>query len=213
VKLNAVGSHFPLGFLRKAFSVDLEQTFVVWPAAISYRVQKASALQRLASGDTLRRSGQSGDLLSLRRYQLDDSHRQIHWKASARLRQLMVRQTAAEAGDSLSLWVDLSAELWPRPEQFELLCSLAASLAADLFAQGKLRAASVGEQPLMPVRRLVELERFFDGLALAAPARARSPAFSRTSGPPLHRKNLVTFAPDGPRGVCAFLDGERAATA
>ncbi|HEU5081583.1 MAG TPA: DUF58 domain-containing protein [Opitutaceae bacterium] len=220
VKLNAVGSLFPFGFLRKAFSVELEEKFLVWPAAVTYRIARASALQRLSSGESLRRAGQSGDLLSLRRYQLDDSHRQIHWKASARLRQLMVRQTAAEAGDSVSLWVEISAELWPRPEQFELLCSLAASLASDLFAQGKLRAAGVGEQPMFPVRRLIELERFFDALALAKPTNPKifvSPQPNNFGGPRpmhrMHRKNLVTFAPDGARGVCAYLDGERAATA
>jgi uncharacterized protein (DUF58 family) len=221
VRLKAVGSFFPFGFLKKVFSVSLEESVIVWPATISYRHFPSSALQRSRSGESMRRAGQSGDLLALRRYQMDDSHRQIHWKATARLRQLMVRQTTAEAGESYTLWVDLSPELWPRPEQFELLCSFAASLANDLFSAGKLMAAGLGRQPLLPIRRLADLEAFFDALALARTGDAASPAAGVSTATPApaaflpprssRRRNLLTFAPDGQRGVTAFINGEKAA--
>lgn len=222
LKLNHVGSLFPFGFLRKSFSVSLEERVIVWPAPVEYRRFGTTAWQRAPSGESIRRAGQGGDLLALRRYQLDDSHRQIHWKASARLRQLMVRQTAAESGEGFSIWLDPSPDRWTRADQFELLCSFAATLAEDLFTAGRLRAAAVGRDPLVPVRRLRDLEQFLDRLAtLTVSPKTRSgvvdhrlqsnldvanPSSLRRS-----RLNFLTFAPDGARGVAAYVNGEKAA--
>lgn len=224
LKLTYVGSLFPFGFLRKSFRAGLEEAVVVWPAPIEYRRFPSSAWQRTPAGQAVRRAGQSGDLLSLRRYQTGDSHRQIHWKASARLRQLMVRQMAAETGEGFSLWVETAADRWTRPEQFELLCSLAATLAEDLFTAGKLRAASVSPDALTPIRRLRDLETFLDRLATAAIDAPTSsfvsnfplqPERRSTTGEPgiVSRRNLLTFAPDGARGVAAYVNGEKTAAA
>lgn len=222
LKLTHVGSLFPFGFLRKSFSVDLEETVIVWPAPVEYRRFSSSAWQRTPAGQVVRRAGHSGDLLSLRRYQLDDSHRQIHWKASARLRQLMVRQMAAENGEGFSLWIDSSADRWPRAEQFELLCSFAATLAEDLFKADKLRAAGVGPDPLLPIRRLRDLEFFLDRVAITVPeikieSRVARPGLQeegtakvKVSAPA--RRNLLTFQPDGARGVAAYVNGEKTAS-
>jgi len=224
LRLTYVGSLFPFGFLRKSFYAGLEETVIIWPAPIEYRRFSASAWQRIPAGHAVRRAGQSGDLLSVRRYQTGDSHRQIHWKASARLRQLMVRQMAAETGEGFSLWVETAADRWTRPEQFELLCSFAATLAEDLFTAGKLRAAGVGRDALSPIRRLHDLEVFLDQLAVAT---IESLASSGVSSPPLQpdrlsgvgeagvlsRRNLLTFAPDGARGVAAYVNGEKTAAA
>lgn len=216
LRLTAVASYFPFGFLRKSFSVNLEETVTVWPAPVEYRRLSAATWERALSGETMRRVGQGGDLLSLRRYQTADSHRQIHWKASARLRQLMVRQNAMEAGEGLSVWIDLAADRWPRAEQFELLCSFAATLAEDLFTEGKLRSVAIGAEALTPVRRLRDLESFLDRLALAAPVQTAGasvlPVQLQGGGAP-SRRNLLTFAPDGARGVAAYVHGEKAAAA
>lgn len=224
LKLTYVGSFFPFGFLRKSFAVDLEEAVIIWPAPVEYRRFSTSAWQRIPAGQPARRAGQSGDLMSLRRYQMGDSHRQIHWKASARLRQLMVRQMAAETSEGFSLWVDTASDRWPRPEQFELLCSFAATLAEDLFKGGKLRAAGVGSGALLRVRRLRDLENFLDNLAVAkVEERASTPVIAtplqdeRPMGPRepigLSRRNLLTFAPDGARGVTAYVNGEKTAGA
>ncbi|PTY03220.1 DUF58 domain-containing protein [Opitutaceae bacterium EW11] len=232
LELTYLGSLFPFGFLRKALYAGTTQEVTVWPAPVEYRRLSTAAWQQSAAGELVRRVGQSGDLLALRRYQLDDSHRQIHWKASARLRQLMVRQMSAESGYGFSLWVDLSAEHWKREEQFELLCSFAATLAEDLFKSDRLRAVGVSGGSMMPVRSLRDVELFLDRLAVATmpePEEA-SPDVSRNeivvtpadrvrggaAVPGLHHqrwRNLLTFGPDGIRGVAAYLHGERAAAA
>lgn len=218
IELISIHSLFPFGFLRKGMALDSTESVTVWPAPVEYRRLGVHAWQRTPAAELTKRVGQGGDLLALRRYQLDDSHRQIHWKASARLRQLMVRQTAAETGQGFSLWVDTSGNRWPRPEQFELLCSLAATIAEDLFTAGRLRSAGVGLQPPHPVRRVRELELFLDQLSLAGPTPvAEGIEYDETRRwepfPPGARRNLLVFEPDGTRGVLAKVNGETAATA
>lgn len=222
LEVTHVGSLFPFGFLRKSFAVNLTEKMVIWPAPVEYRRFPVAAWQRTPAGETVRRPGEGGDLIALRRYQFADSHRQIHWKASARLRQLLVRQTAAEAGEGFSLWIDLSAERWTREEQFELLCRFAATLAEDLFTADKLRAVGLGREPLASVRRLRDLEQFLDRIATA---KTEALLVTPVSGKPLQttersghsdvrfrsHRNLLTFAPDGPRGVAAYIHGEKTA--
>ena len=218
VELTFVGSYFPFGFLRKGLSVQVVEPVIVWPAAVEYRRFSVSASHRWPADEYLKRAGQSGDLLSLRPYQLNDSHRQIHWKASARLRQLMVRQLSTESGDGYSIWVDTTADSWARPEQFETLCSFAATLAEDLFTAGKLRAAAVGHAAPVSIRKVRDLELFLDALACAERRSTSRPwTPDETAVFSSHRstktKCLLTFVPDGALGVAAYLHGERAASA
>ncbi len=218
VELAGVGSLFPFGFLRKVLAAEVRTEVLVWPAAIDYQNHGVIAPSRRQTGHTVSKLGQNGDLLALRKYASGDSHRLIHWKASARLRQLMVRQFSSEQQEGYSLRVDTSAELWPRAEQFELMCSLVASLASDLFTSGRLGTVALDLDPATPVRSVRDLEVFFDRLAEAEPrpvstrpSRAPFPA-TRTGGGAGDRLTL-TFAPDGPRGVAAYLHGQKAASA
>jgi len=225
VELSSVGSLFPFGFLRKNHGTRLRRDLVVWPAPVDYRILRSAAALRQSEGERVARPGTGNDLLSLRRYQPGDSHRLIHWKASARLRQLLVRQFAAESAEGYSLWLETPAALWPRAEQFELLCRLAATLAEDLFTAGRLVTAAVNAEDPFVVRRVRDLESFLDRLAVLEPAPRVPPpppagppgSAESTSRPPflarINRRNVITFAPDGVRGVAAYVDGEKTATA
>ncbi|MDD2762669.1 MAG: DUF58 domain-containing protein [Opitutaceae bacterium] len=166
VELESVGSLFPFGFLRKNHGTRLQREMIVWPAPVGYQFVRRAAAVRQAEGERVARPGASNDLLALRRYQAGDSHRLIHWKASARLRQLLVRQFAAESAEGYSLWVETPPGVWTREDQFELLCRFAATLAEDLFTAGRLTTTAVnGEEPVI-VRRVRDLESFLDRLAL-----------------------------------------------
>lgn len=209
VGLASVGSLFPFGFLRKDIGTDLVTQTVVWPAPIEYRRHPAGKSRRTAGGERVARAGSGGDLLALRRYAAGDSHRLIHWKASARTRQLLVRQFAAESAEGYSLWLRTDAGAWTRPEQFELLISFAATLAEDLFRAGRLIGVAINAEPPRAVRRVRDLELFLDALALVHPLDAAGGLGDLRTA----KQNILTFAPDGPRGVTAYLDGEKAAWA
>ncbi len=214
VELESVGSLFPFGFLKKSFAAAENVEALVWPAAVEYRRVAVPAARQQAGGERVSRVGGGSDLLALRRYELGDSHRLIHWKASARTGRLLVRQFAAENTQEYSIWVDTRDERWVRAEQFELLLSFAATLAEDLFRAGKLASVAIDAEPPRPVRRVRDLESFLDQLAAVAPIEEREnmkPEAAR-NGVGL-RRNLVTFAPEGARNVEALVEGRRMAVA
>lgn len=226
VELAAVGSLFPFGFLKKNIGVALRETVLVWPAQISYQWTGAAATRAgMQQGRRTTRVGRGDDLLALRDYNEGDSHRLIHWKASARLGRLMIRQFAAETHDGYLLRVDPSGEVWTRPEQFELLCGFVGTMAEDLFAAGRLRGLSIDGGPTVETRRMRDLEALLDELACLQPqlrvvgGMSSSREVSRERGegiPPTSKTrehDIITFAPEGARGVAAYVNGHKAATA
>jgi len=209
VELVSVGSLFPFGFLRKDLGTELAADVVVWPAPVEYRRHAVSTVRRTLGGERVARAGTGGDLLALRRYATGDSHRLIHWKASARTGTLLVRQFALESAEGFSLWLRTDAAVWSRPGQFELLVSFAASLAEDLFRAGRLLGVAIDAEPPVPVRRVHDLELLLDRLALLRP----SAGHAGFTGLPVSKQNVMTFSPDGGRGVVAYVDGQLAASA
>ncbi len=233
VELTSVGSLFPFGFLRKSHGTWLHREVVVWPAPVGYRFVRNAAAAHQAEGGRVARPGAGNDLLALRRYQAGDSHRLIHWKASARQRQLLVRQFAAESAEGYALWVQTAPATWVREEQFELLCRFAATLAEDLFTAGRLAVVAVNAEEPIATRRVRDLEAFLDRVAVltadggpppatgvkngadagAGPTGAGPPARNRPSPVLRLRRHVITLGPEGLRGVAAYVDGEKTATA
>lgn len=220
VAVSSVGSLFPFGFLRKNLGTEARQTVLVWPAQVEYEWSGGVAAHTGTQGRRTARAGTGDDLLALRKYEQGDSHRLIHWKASARLGQMMIRQFAAESHDGFVLSVDADPGRWPRPEQFELLCSLAGTLAEDLFATGRLKAVGITGGLHREIRRQRDVEAWLDDLArlevrkVEPDLRAGSIQARPEAG--LHQNanhNLITFAPDGARGVAVFTNGRKIASA
>jgi uncharacterized protein (DUF58 family) len=221
--LESVGSLFPFGFLQKHIGSGLRHDITVWPAPAEYRRWGVTTARPPAAGTRTAHAGSGGDLFALRKYETGDSHRLIHWKASARSRQLLVRQFAAESQESFALWLQTPADLWTRPEQFELLVSMAATLAEDLFRTGQLASVALNDAPPHPVRRVRDFEAFLDRLAVVQPLAAEPAARETGAEPPppasgnaeraSTRSNVITFAPDGVRGVAAYVNGQKTAAA
>lgn len=158
----------------------------------------------------MKRAGSGSDLLALRRYERGDSHSLIHWKASARTGKLLVRQLAAESTERFSLWLYSDRDTWSRMEQFELMVSLAATLAEDLFRADKLASVALDQTVPVPIRRVRDLEAWLDELAVMEPMTRSGDAVGRLS---TQRNNVITLAPDGPRGVAAWVAGQKMAAA
>jgi uncharacterized protein (DUF58 family) len=208
VELASVGSLFPFGFLRKDIGTEVCVETIVWPAPVEYRRHPIAATRRAAGGQRVARPGSGGDLLALRRFTTGDSHRLIHWKASARTGSLLVRQFAAETAEGYSVWLRTDAGVWTRPEQFELLISFAATMIEDLFRSERLLTVALDAESPAPVRRVHDLEVILDKLALAQPVMD----VLATGTLLVAKQNVMTFAPEGVRGVAAYVDGQQAAS-
>jgi uncharacterized protein (DUF58 family) len=211
IELRGVGSLFPFGFLRKLTGTDLRREVPVWPAPVEYR-RFAGTGPRKPSGDLQQaRAGNEGDMIALRQYAHGDSHRLIHWKASARTGRLLIRQFSAQSVEACAIWLRTDAAVWPRPEQFELLMSFAATLAQDLFRAGRLLSASIDDAPPVATRRVADLESFLDRLAEARPLPAPGKGAAAVPAPVRRHLNLLTFEPEGTRGVAAYINGTKTA--
>ena len=90
-----------------------------------------------------------------------------------------------------------------------------------------LTGAAINHEGLMAIRRVRDLESFLDRLAVLE-RDTGTPTPETTgkggwpegkpgagAGPPADRprRNLITFAPEGSRGVAAYVDGGKTATA
>ncbi len=211
VEIEGVGSLFPFGFLKKLVGTEARRELVVWPAPIEYRRFAVPTRKSAGGGERVARAGGGADLFALRKYAPGDSHRLIHWKASARSGQWLVRQFSAESAEGFSLWLRTDGEEWVSAEQFETLLSFAVTLAEDLFRSGQLDTLALNDTAPRPVRRVLDLEAWLDEVSgvrrrEAATTRSEPTAPSTASG-----RNVIVFAPEGARGVAALLHGERIA--
>ena len=211
IELRGVGSLFPFGFLRKLTGTEITRDVPVWPAPVEYR-RLMGAAPRRPEGDLRRaRIGNEGDVIGLRHYATGDSHRLVHWKASARKRRLLIRQFSSQNSDACSIWLRTDAALWRRPEQFEVMVSLAATLAQDLFRAGRLQSTAIDGTRQIPARRLADLESFLDRLAVVAPTQLPGTPPEGEPAPARPRVNVMTFEPEGTRGVAAYVNGSKTA--
>ena len=206
VEVLGAESLFPFGFLRKMTGGSLTQEVWVWPARVEYEFRPPTSRQPRQPGDVQRRPGPGNDLLGLRPYRQGDAPRLVHWKASARLRELVVRQTGEEQRTGYHLVLDPTRALWPDPAQFEKLCSFAASLAEDLFTAGMLRAVTMQGGAAQKVARLADLHSFFDQLARLEPA-------LHAAGRAPDGSDVITFQPGSRHQVHVQLGHQLAGAA
>jgi uncharacterized protein (DUF58 family) len=198
--LRGVASKFPFGFLNKSFGGEQERSLLVWPARTSYDFKPQPAGRRYLTGIARRASGLGSDLLNIRSYVPGDPPRLIHWKATARVNKLMVRQLAQEGESGFNLQLDPDQSLWSE-SQFERLCSVACSLADDLFHTGRLDSAGVIGEERVAVRSMRDLHGFFDRLAELSPVSHQNTTAERHLS-----KNQITFRPLGEGGIAIYVD-------
>jgi uncharacterized protein (DUF58 family) len=206
VEIAGVESQFPFGFLNKTAGGSQRHDLLVWPARISYEFIPPTSQRANQAGETQRRPGPGADLLGLRPYRPGDAPRLVHWKASARLRELVVRQTGEEQRAGFYIVMETMRALWRDDAQFEKLCGFAGSLAEDLFTEGRLLGVSVNGEPLQPVKRLADLHRFLDQLARLTPVEHGTPIA-------LAAANIITFKPGPRQNVHAYLGRQLAGEA
>lgn len=197
--LSGIQSKFPFGFLKKTTGSNLQSTVFVWPARIQYTFKWSSGGQHTSTGTPQKQFGQGDDLLKIQRYERGDAPRLIHWKATARMRQIMVRRLSDERKAQYHIQIDPDASQWSAG-LFEILCSLVCSLTEDLFHIGMLDSVKIADSNSTQIRTTQELHAFFDQLSLLTRRSATAKAFATK------HSNQITFWPQGDSGIAIYVD-------
>jgi uncharacterized protein (DUF58 family) len=208
LRLEGVESKFPFGFLLKTVGESVSETVLVWPARKDYSFAPLANGYRFRTGVSRRKAGSGSDLLNLRQYERGDPPRLIHWRATARMNKLMIRQLAQEGESGYRVWVSLHCG-WEEA-QFESLCSVVCALTEDLFHVGRLDAVCLAGREPIAVRGLRELHEFFDQLAALV---FRDLIQREEPLPELGWSNMVHFKPRGEGEVVIYVDGTQAGEA
>jgi len=141
-----LSTRFPFGFFRHRRRLPARETeLIVFPklAEISHELEN---LPLDAGKLVANKRGLGQDLLALRDYQPNDDLRRIDWKATARARQLIVREFSAEDDKRITIFFDTRVP---------------SESAAKLTLREKIEVEQRG-------KTFVESERFESGVSLAA---------------------------------------------
>ncbi len=126
-------TRFPFGLFLKAGRTMLELPVLVFPAVHPI---PSETLHRLVGAGTsaTRRRGRGHDLYNLRTYRAGDDPRHIHWRTSAKVQVLLVREMEAETTEDTR--VVLRGTGARDAARLEAALSEAASIAAHLSRTG-----------------------------------------------------------------------------
>jgi len=133
-----VGTRYPFGLVEKAYVHEDEGELLVFPELVDVDGEELRGL--LDGADhPVPRVGPGTEVAGLREYHIGDEARSIHWRRSAALNKLVVRERQRDAAARITLVIDNArpdgaTEAWD--VGFEDAISRAASLAAEAAARG-----------------------------------------------------------------------------
>ena len=148
-------TRFPFGFLQKARHLNLKTEALVYPS-VEPTEEYLDILPGLQGALESLVKGRGQDLYALRDYLPTDSARHVHWKASARLGSLMVREFTREDESRILLVLDphlsaaessgLASGVATTNDRFERAVTICASLAWHFYERNfslQFRSAGV----------------------------------------------------------------------
>ena len=134
-----LATKFPAGFLRKWRGVKSSGDIVVFPTTEPVD-DFFHSLPILTGSAASHMRGDGVDLFAIRDYNQNDHIRLIDWKATARARRVMVRETVREEDFRLSIFFDPRRPVADAPDdfdaRFERAVTMAASLAEHFIREG-----------------------------------------------------------------------------
>jgi uncharacterized protein (DUF58 family) len=145
----ALASRYPLGLVEGVCFLDLPDRLVVYPrmGLLHRRWEELVEAEQSGQQSTRHRQGLSeGDFYALREWRNGDSRRWVHWRTSAKLGTLAVRQFEQRRSCDVSLILDLWQPPVPTDEQravVENAISFAATAVVELGRRGGSRLGLV----------------------------------------------------------------------
>ncbi len=135
-----LASKFPFGLFKRLRGVPLADQVLVWPALWKPRVQWLGRTARSLQPRSLRNSHVqrgSEEFFGIHEYRPGDNVRWIHWRRSAALDRVLVREMVDADPGRITLALETAGPAGPvDPRTLDGLVSAAASLACDALERG-----------------------------------------------------------------------------
>ena len=136
----------PLGLMRREVQWSEAHELFVHPVTARLTGIAAGWLRDLEGRPTNDRSPSDVSFHTLREYVPGDDRRHVHWRTSARIGKLMVRQFIDNRRSHLGVVVDTNPASYADAEEFELAVSMAASLGLRVIAEGQELSCVAGNR-------------------------------------------------------------------
>lgn len=197
-------TRFPFGFLQKTRRVAMMSEALVYPS-VDASAELTDIFPGIEGSIESHSKGRGQDLYALREYVPTDSVRHVHWKASARMGSLMVREFAREDDRRVLLVLDPysggadDAGGEKAEERFERAVHLCAGVAWHFYernAQLEFRGAGI-ETRLAPAEESIFAILRFLAVAQTEKPGAESPLLEELAASPDLFKLIVTSRPRG----------------
>ncbi len=129
----------PFGLAHRTWTAAPRTWIVIRPRVVPVDAPPVGPASRGAAIDPRARTQQAtsnDDFFSLREYEVGDDLRHVHWRTSARVDELMVRQDETRRPEPATVLLDVRAEAHD-PESFERAIEAAASTVVALARSGR----------------------------------------------------------------------------
>ncbi|MBI2987906.1 MAG: DUF58 domain-containing protein [Deltaproteobacteria bacterium] len=160
-----LATRFPFGLFEKVRVIPLEESFIAYPG-----LKESSRLRALASGRDRIGSKKwrwGEEVLGLRPALHEDDHRFIHWRTSARMGQLMVKEFVEEIEYPRPVFFDDRGD---EGERFEQAVETAASLLRLMVENGVAVTFATWQDHFQPMASAEEMKSALRHLALIGPS-------------------------------------------
>ena len=125
-----------LGLLRRAVRWADPIDLFVHPRTVRLAPSAAGLVRDLEGQVSKKITNNDIAFHALRPYVPGDDRRYVHWRTSARIGQLMVRQFEETRRSQVTMIMPTRADLYASEEEFELAVSITASIAAQIIRDG-----------------------------------------------------------------------------
>lgn len=147
----------PLGLFERVQRRDRPVDLYVHPRTVSFSGQSLGFVRDLDGLPTTDLSPDDVSFHALREYQAGDDLRHVHWKSTARVGSVMVRQYEETRRSHFVIGLSRGAADYADPDEFELAVSIAGSLGlrairdsqrVEVLVHGRTLPAATGKQLL-----------------------------------------------------------------
>lgn len=156
----------PFGLMRRDVGQTPQDTLWVLPRIVRTPAFAAGVLKDV-DGPTYDTSP-AGDAVfhTVRPYRVGDDVRHVHWMATARANEMMVRQYVDNRQSHMTIVLDCGADAYATDDDFETAVSIASSLAVGAHEGSRKVTVLAGDQQIASRRKPTSLESLLNAMAV-----------------------------------------------